>query len=1425
MKKIRVLSIFLLAICLSLVFTGCKETSKYDIKEVKSAKNVVINKKETKISFDVDNIVSEFNPSNIVISKAKAVVYTDKDCSKEAEVPLKLEEGNNKFYFRVILDKGNKLLKKTVWELNINRLEKVEGVEYKLYSFEKLYNVGDSFKGGRIKKTVNGNETYIEITESMVTGFSTSKEGKYQVTIKYEGQTFNVEITVFPKGQLLIPNYPEITPSELNVDDIYRDLAIMIVKINNGEVSDDKLEELIKEVLEDKDSENYCFVLSRAFKEAGLTKVQVEQLINHILKCFEGYDSENSNFIDAIVDMISRIISVFYDVDTIISEEQIGQIIFTAYKKNQQWYLRLQPIIESLKENPKYEAMIKTIQDTDQVLTSRNEIMYIGIAGYQELKEISKVIKNDMDTITGVIEIVNGYMENGTLEINEEFITNLNNVGEIIDGLFQKIGKNTLNTCLTIVSTMLGKEFDDVEEYFEKLNIIEIIKNIDPIVKIITNYLKNIKLDDKDDIEETLNAIMLITNLGNSSLTNEAKIDLGHSLVVVSKILSTEISKLSTAEKLQLNNLLNILCEKDGNNISSTAVFALITKLANVDLSKATDENLVSYVDELQGIMKPTQKLGYNLEDEIIVKQNTTKEEFVEQFKDIIKLYKYTLNTNGEYDSQDVELAVNLLTTFDTSTVGAKLLKVTIDNMTISIAYFVEGVEHDYVMSPGELNLITDLFVYDLNNNVYPNKWFHYIVTIVDMVTGYAYSVELDTAKLKIENPDISTVGKKMGILTIDLDEYGIYYLPTEYYVIDLENPVVSNYRVDFNNELFVGKEIMAAGQIMVEYNYRINVETSEEPGKLVWQYNNSQYLSFDETNITGLDKNKEGTQKVTITINGYNFETEIYVHPLSDAKKIKSAAFSMTYNYAENKDIKDQLYIYIICVDDEYTIQSLTYEKALEKIKENELPFEITFEPLGEVKLGSNPFKLTVRDTLHDETFTFEDNVNIIEKEKFLALSNIHVTLSEYNLLLTDETDDDILRLITQINFDGSYYSGYVVDDEAYKWAKENIEVVRNVAENTIIFRAHGAEYTAYNVFFGLSIYNSTLEFYNNDSALPEFVNDFSDEDLFNGIVANIRFNNNLIVNSSSLNMYQKYHNYIDIVREKDQIVFSIGGEQVKTFTILKSSDYTVYFNYTLTSDARLNIDDLNGTIINQLIRVNFRAETSSTIINLYLENKAITDSILNYITFENVPTEVGEHPLQISFKGASATMTATWYSNATAKNVLGFELFITGVLYKDTKKLDDLINYIHSLTVDYNDGTFKNLTKDECRDFLTKECTVTITDDEVKIVHNASGIEKVYSNTSDIKWYEISTITVSDNTSISIAHTTENGVSKYQYTVYFYFFTTNQTDANFVATGDAGKYMAVEFFKLEYEENTGKKVFTYIVNGKTIKDTIIEW
>lgn len=131
-----------------------------------------------------------------------------------------------------------------------------------------------------------------------------------------------------------------------------------------------------------------------------------------------------------------------------------------------------------------------------------------------------------------------------------------------------------------------------------------------------------------------------------------------------------------------------------------------------------------------------------------------------------------------------------------------------------------------------------------------------------------------------------------MGILTMDLDEYGIYYLPIEYYVIDLENPVVTDYKVDFNDELFVGKDIPATGQIAVEYNYRINVETLEETGKLVWQYNYSQYLSFDETNITGLDKNKEGTQNVTITVNGYNFETEIYVHPLSDAKKLRVLRF-----------------------------------------------------------------------------------------------------------------------------------------------------------------------------------------------------------------------------------------------------------------------------------------------------------------------------------------------------------------------------------------------------------------------------------------------------------------------------------------------------------------------------------------------------
>ncbi len=1246
MKQIRILSIFLLAILLSFVFTGCKETSKYDIKEVKNAKNVVINKKELKVSFDVDNIVSEFNQTNIVITNAKALVYTDKDCSKEAEVPLKLEEGNNKFYFKVILDKDNKLLKKTIWELNINRLEKIEGTEYELYSFENRYNVGDTFKGGRIKKTINGNEKYIEITEDMVTGFTTTKEGKYQVTINYEGQTFSVEITVYEKYQLLIPDYSEIIPSELNVDDIYHDLAVMIAKIKYG---NENLEELVQEVLDDSDLEHYCFILSRAFKEAGFTKTQLECLINHILQCFEGYDSNNSNFIDAIIDMLTRVISVFDNVDSIISEEQIGQIVFTLYKNYKQGYLRHQAIIDALKEDPKYEALIKTVQDTDQLLLCRNEVMYIGIVGYQELREISKVIKNDMDIVSRVIEVLNDYMENNTIEINEEFITNLNKVGEIIDGLFQKIGPNTLNTCLVILTTMLGKQFNDVKEYLEDLNTIEIIKNLDPMVKIIINYLKNIKLQNKEEIEETLNAIMHITNFDNITLDFETKKELGQSLVVVSKILTSKINELSPTEKFQLNTLLNIFCEKDGNNISSTKVFSLISKLANVDLNKATTEELVSYVDELQSIMKPAQKLGYSLNSQIIVKQNTTKEEFVNLFKDEIKLYKYTLNENNEYETENVELSVNLLTIFDTTRVGAKLFEVTIDNMTLDIAYFVEGLEHEYVMSPNSIVVFTDLLVYDLNNNVYPNKWFElsgYPVIIVDKLTGYACSVKIDSTKVKIENPDTSTIGKKQGILTIDLDEYGVYYLPIEYYVINLENPVITKYNVELDDKIYVGKNSVVSGNVMAEYNYKIKVEALEETKKLVWQYDNPQFISFDETNVTGLDKNKEGTQKVTINVNGQSFEAEIYVHPLSDMKKIKSVSFSMMYNYVENKDYKEQANITIVCEAKEYSFYDVIYQEALKVIKAYKLPFEITLEPIEEVKLGTTTFKLTVHDTINDEVFTFENTVNIIDKDEFLPLKSLQITLGESILLITTETDDDILKLIKEVSFYGKYYSGTLFNDDAYKWAQKNIEVIRNVSQGTITFRAHGAEQRFWhNIYFGLSANEATINFVKNDNTLPEFVTNFSDEDLFNGIVRNITFSNNIVIDSSSMNLYQKYKSYIDIVREEEKIKLYIDGEKIKEFTIIKSANYTVKFDYSFIDNASLNINDLNGTIISQLSEVNFQAETSTSVINLYIRDKALTESILNYITFGHLPTQAGEYELQINFNGASASKLVTWY------------------------------------------------------------------------------------------------------------------------------------------------------------------------------------
>ena len=75
MKKIKLLGLFLLTICLSLTFYGCKETNKYTIKEVKEAQNDKIDKNKATLSFDVDSNVSTFDLNNIIINKSRHIIY------------------------------------------------------------------------------------------------------------------------------------------------------------------------------------------------------------------------------------------------------------------------------------------------------------------------------------------------------------------------------------------------------------------------------------------------------------------------------------------------------------------------------------------------------------------------------------------------------------------------------------------------------------------------------------------------------------------------------------------------------------------------------------------------------------------------------------------------------------------------------------------------------------------------------------------------------------------------------------------------------------------------------------------------------------------------------------------------------------------------------------------------------------------------------------------------------------------------------------------------------------------------------------------------------------------------------------------------------------------------------------------------------
>lgn len=1418
MKKIRVFSIFLLAICLSFVFVSCKNSKEYDISEVKSAKNVVVNKKEAKLSFTVSSGIDKFDPSNIVISTGKVKVYKDEKCTQDAETPLNLVEGTNKFYFKIVLNKNNKVLNEPIWELTINRQPSTGAKTYELYSFEKTYNVGDAFKGGKIKETVNGEVAYITITENMLTGFTTENEGEYEVTIKYEDEEFKVTITVYPNGQSIIPNYPEITPSTLKFDDVKLAIAKMIARIENSKATEEEIEKLALKVLEDDDNAEYCITFGRAIIDAGLTQDQVDKVIAHVLKCFEGYSNDNDDGIGGviaiIIDTFKRVISIFDGIETIVSEVQIGQIFFTAYKSAKLSYLGIEDIINALSNNPDYAQMMKTLKAGEQILVSRNELMFLGIAASKELKEISKAINEDLEVIMHLVEIISSYMSSETLGWSENTVKDLNKVGEILDGIFQKIGANTLNACVDVAINLFSKSYDDIEDYQNTLEICELIRNINSPVKVITGYLKDITIDSKEEVNAILS---LISNVGKieDSTSNDKFVDLCKNMVVICNIVERELNKLTDKEKASVYTFISQVYEMVTKSYNGDDFVAVIKKMGKEIPSTLGDEDYNEYIKELTKIFDKTNTIYLEADGELFINQNATKKEVLEEIASWAVVKTYQQNSDGKYELQEVTLSIDNIGSFDTSTPGINTLTLTIDGKIKVISYYVIPNEHHYILDPTDVDTLENVLVYDVSGNVYYSEYYSLRVHIIDTVTGYTTNVTVPCDKISIPNPDYTTIGLKTGIARIDFGTYGIYYLPINYYVIDPINKVITEQNLNLYKEVFVGVNEYFSGSLNIYYNYGITVNTIN--GRRLWTYGNTAYYSINNSNIKGLDLNKVGNQKVKIVVDGQTFESEIFVHPLEDAVRLIEITFQMESNYLGNEDFKDQLYISTRALLDNYDIFNLKYSEVLKLIEEYQLPYEISFEPLETVQIGYVKFRLTIKDTQSNEIFTCDKDVKIVPKENYFKLSSFEVRFDNYNVLITNETDDDIFKMVRGVYLSGNYINENLTGIEAYEWLKQNVKLTRDEENGKLIFVYGNLESKWGNVYFGITKTNSSILFYSDVSWVPNFIKEFSCEDIINGLVQYVTLNNYMDFSNTKCNIYQIFKNYLGVEITDDTLNIQLNGETIRSYELYESDQYMLDFIFMLEENRTYNINDCIGSIKSNASFISFGATSSNERSELVFFPSVITDSVMSHISIERAPITVGRGTLIVSFKNMKVTDNVMWYSDETAKDISDIDINSFVALYKENKSANDFIKYLQYLKITYKDGTSKILSEEEYTSFLTEECTIMFNDDRVLITHRASGIQKTITN---FHWFDIDSVVLNDETSLEVSYSDGTGLNPkgYRYSLYLVISDKNNGISYFDLTGNNAKNIAITLLKYRIISIFEFKSFAYEVNGNII-------
>lgn len=781
-----------------------------------------------------------------------------------------------------------------------DNLESIEVTTWQLN-----YSLNSKYSEGRLLLTYStGNTSQIAITEDMISGFDTTVEGEFTVTISYGGFTISKNIFVIDNS---------VGEDEQVQSDTLTELMFKVITFfNSGEV----------EGTDEFDNKYNKFYMN--FIECGGSIESVIEL------CHENGITNNDvlNALKLADDNLADYREFFYGFEQFFEETntalEISKYIFEDWDRHMEVVSSINELVTSSQLTnifiysvsyfnngsnavPTFDDFKNHISDLD------NNSTYIDV-----MEKYYDVIENSEYTplytewydvavsVQGIINVLVSF-DKDDLELATNTIINV-----FLD--FENVSTSDLTKTINIIGEIVLEFYDELPSYDF---VIELVKTAfqfdlfypDELVKVIALVFVDFTSDDMLEIIDILNAsteymmVEILHVLSDSIIKN---IDL-----VYGNQANFEVEMIKYFTNI---NSINI----DTVGQFAKDIYTLITDLSNTpiltEVNKETfNSSLMELLDTTFSFIEsnPFSFYVYNSSHKsFVVSAGLTENEF----------YAY-LNANSRfyYNGMEINFSSEICSSIDLNKIGTQYLVINIGGAIYEIPVYISGdkidldiVDYSYYISHSYLSIDgDDTYIFlDPNGNVVSDSYVRFKVTYYEAQDDVYYSFNISNwysdseMTYEIIYNDL-TPGKQNGLISINFFGEEVVYIPMKIFVCEYDETITET--ITLYGTYYV--DVNSMDDIILSHD---RYYLSESPYYDTYIRSENTLLSIDDVTLyNSIDFSKSESQTLSLNYNDKDYTLKLFIEPCE--YYIINNVYLETTPGISIGDSSDNLYFYTV--------------------------------------------------------------------------------------------------------------------------------------------------------------------------------------------------------------------------------------------------------------------------------------------------------------------------------------------------------------------------------------------------------------------------------------------------------------------------------------------------------------------------------